>query len=114
MKKELLSSKLINTDDISVMVLDRELPLAGSDGSARMSDMLTHPLIVFGYTHFRFASRDQQSFWRDTKGRRTPTPVYDAFSNPRWDDLGRVGCIPAGTSLRRWNPTSSTWDQRCS
>jgi hypothetical protein len=37
MKKELLSSKVIGTDDTSVEVLDRN-PLPGSGGSGRMSE----------------------------------------------------------------------------
>ena len=41
MKKELLSSKVIGTDDTSVKVLDRKLSSPGFDGSGRMSEILT-------------------------------------------------------------------------
>ena len=57
MKKELLSSKVIGTDDTSVKVLDRKLPFARIGRIWPYVGDAHHPVIVYDYTPTRVARR---------------------------------------------------------
>jgi transposase len=85
MKKELLSSKVIGTDDTSVKVLDRKLPFARIGRIWPYVGDTHHPVIVYDYTPTRprDRARVRRSFLRDTKDtcRRTPTRSTMHFSS---------------------------------
>ena len=78
MKKELLSSKVIGTDDTSVKVLDRKLPFARIGRIWPYVGDAHHPIRPRGRAPVR------RNFWKDTKDtcRRTPTLSRMHFSSP--------------------------------
>jgi hypothetical protein len=86
MKKELLSSKVIGTDDTRVKVLDRNLPVARNRGIGRIWPYVGdahHPVIVYDYTPTR-SRAGPAKFLEGYKGylQAAAYSVYDAFSRP--------------------------------
>jgi hypothetical protein len=83
MKKDLLNSKVIGTDDTTVKGWTGNFRLPGSGGSGRMSEMLA---IRWSCATTRPPQRApvRRNFWKATKGicRRTPTPSMTHFSSP--------------------------------
>src|SRR5215472_3807734 len=92
MKKELLGSKVIGTDDTSVKVLDRKLPFARIGRIWPYVGDANHPVIVYDYTPTR--SRDGPAkFLEGYKGylQADAYSVYDAFFKPQ-RGMTEVGC----------------------
>jgi transposase len=82
MKKELLRSKVIGTDDTSVKVLDRKLPFARIGRIWPYVGDAYHPIIVYDYTPTR-ARAGPAKFLAGYKGylQADAYAVYDAFSS---------------------------------
>jgi transposase len=80
MKKELLGSKVIGTDDTSVKVLDRKLPFARIGRIWPYVGDAHHPVIVYDYTPTR--SRAGPAKFLEDICRPTPTRFTMHFSNP--------------------------------
>jgi transposase len=80
MKKELLESKVIGTDDTSVKVLDRKLPFARNGRIWPYVGDKDHPLIVYDYTPTR-GRAGPAKFLEDYRGylQADAYAVYDAF-----------------------------------
>jgi transposase len=80
MKKELLSSKVIGTDDTSVKVLDRKLPFARIGRIWPYVGDAHHPVIVYDYTPTR-PRAGPAKFLEGYKGylQADAYSVYDAF-----------------------------------
>ena len=92
MKKELLSSKVIGTDDTSVKVLDRKLPFARIGRIWPYVGDAHHPVIVYDYTPTR-SRAGPAKFLEGYKGylQADAYSVYDAFfKSATRDDGGRV------------------------
>jgi transposase len=92
MKKELLSSKVIGTDDTSVKVLDRKLPFARIGRIWPYVGDAHHPVIVYDYTPTR-SRAGPAKFLEGYKGylQADAYSVYDAFFKPA-RGLTEVGC----------------------
>jgi len=92
MKKELLSSKVIGTDDTSVKVLDRTLPFARIGRIWPYVGDVHHPVIVYDYTPTR-SRAGPAKFLDGYKGylRADAYSVYDAFFKPQ-RGMTEVGC----------------------
>jgi transposase len=92
MKKELLSSKVIGTDDTSVKVLDRKLPFARNGRIWPYVGDAHHPVIVYDYTPTR-ARAGPSKFLEGYKGylQADAYSVYDAFFKPQ-RGMTEVGC----------------------
>ena len=92
MKKELLASKVIGTDDTSVKVLDRKLPFARNGRIWPYVGDIHHPLIVYDYTATR-GRAGPAKFLENYRGylQADAYAVYDAFfKNAR--GMTEVGC----------------------
>jgi transposase len=83
MKKELLGSKVIGTDDTSVKVLDRKLPFARIGRIWPYVGDAHHPVIVYDYTPTR-SRAGPAKFLEGYRGylRRMPTRSTMRFSSP--------------------------------
>jgi transposase len=92
MKKELLSSKVIGTDDTSVKVLDRKLPFARIGRIWPYVGDAHHPVIVYDYTPTR-SRAGPAKFLEGYKGylQADAYSVYDAFFKPE-RGMTEVGC----------------------
>lgn len=92
MKKELLSSKVIGTDDTSVMVLDRKLPFARIGRIWPYVGDAHHPVIVYDYTPTR-SRAGPAKFLEGYKGylQADAYSVYDAFFKSQ-RGMTEVGC----------------------
>ena len=92
MKKELLSSKVIGTDDTSVKVLDRKLPFARTGRIWPYVGDAHHPVILYDYTPTR-ARAGPAKFLEGYKGylQADAYSVYDAFFKPQRGMI-EVGC----------------------
>src|SRR5215472_13413007 len=93
MKKELLSSKVIGTDDTSVKVLDRKLPFARIGRIWPYVGDVHHPVILYDYTPTR--GRDGPArFLEGYQGylQADAYSVYDAFFRPA-RGMTEVGCM---------------------
>jgi transposase len=92
MKKELLSSKVIGTDDTSVKVLDRKLSFARIGRISPYVGDAHHPVIVYDYTPTR-ARAGPAKFLEGYKGylQADAYSVYDAFFKPQ-RGMTEVGC----------------------
>jgi transposase len=92
MKKELLSSKVIGTDDTSVKVLDRKLPFARIGRIWPYVGDAHHPVIVYDYTPTR-SRAGPAKFLEGYKGylQADAYPVYDAFFKSA-RGMTEVGC----------------------
>ena len=92
MKKEVLSSKVIGTDDTSVKVLDRQLPFARIGRIWPYVGDTHHPVIVYDYTPTR-ARAGPAKFLEGYKGylQADAYSVYDAFFKPQ-RGMTEVGC----------------------
>jgi transposase len=92
MKKELLRSKVIGTDDTSVKVLDRKLPFARNGRIWPYVGDAHHPVIVYDYTPTR-ARAGPAKFLEGYKGylQADAYSVYDAFFKPQ-RGMTEVGC----------------------
>jgi transposase len=92
MKKELLSSKVIGTDDTSVKVLDRKLPFARTGRIWPYVGDVHHPVIVYDYTPTR-SRAGPAKFLEGYKGylQADAYSVYDAFFKPQ-RGMTEVGC----------------------
>ena len=92
MKKELLSSKVIGTDDTSVKVLDRKLSFARIGRIWPYVGDAHHPVIVYDYTPTR-ARAGPAKFLEGYKGylQADAYSVYDAFFKPQ-RGMTEVGC----------------------
>jgi transposase len=92
MKKELLGSKVIGTDDTSVKVLDRKLPFARIGRIWPYVGDAHHPVIVYDYTPTR-GRAGPAKFLEGYKGylQADAYSVYDAFFKPE-RGLTEVGC----------------------
>ena len=92
MKKELLSSKVIGTDDTSVKVLDRKLPFARIGRIWPYLGDAQHPVIVYDYTPTR-SRAGPAKFLEGYKGylQADAYSVYDAFFKPQ-RGMTEVGC----------------------
>lgn len=92
MKKELLASKVIGTDDTSVKVLDRKLPFARNGRIWPYLGDAHHPVIVYDYTPTR-ARAGPAKFLEGYKGylQADAYSVYDAFFKPQ-RGMTEVGC----------------------
>lgn len=92
MKKELLGSKVIGTDDTSVKVLDRKLPFARIGRIWPYVGDAHHPVIVYDYTPTR-ARAVPAKFLEGYTGylQADAYSVYDAFFKPE-RGLIEVGC----------------------
>jgi transposase len=92
MKKELLSSKVIGTDDTSVKVLDRKLPFARNGRIWPYVGDAHHPVIVYDYTPTR-SRAGPAKFLEGYKGylQADAYSVYDAFFKPQ-RGMTEVGC----------------------
>ena len=92
MKKELLSSKVIGTDDTSVKVLDRKLPFARIGRIWPYVGDVHHPVIVYDYTPSR-SRAGPAKFLEGYKGylQADAYSVYDAFFKPQ-RGMTEVGC----------------------
>jgi transposase len=92
MKKELLSSKVIGTDDTSVKVLDRKLPFARIGRIWPYVGDAHHPVIVYDYTPTRSRAGPAR-FLEGYKGylQADAYSVYDAFFKSE-RGMTEVGC----------------------
>lgn len=92
MKKELLESKVIGTDDTSVKVLDRKLPFARNGRIWPYVGDKHHPLIVYDYTATR-GRAGPAKFLENYRGylQADAYSVYDAFFK-RTRGMTEVGC----------------------
>jgi transposase len=92
MKKELLSSKVIGTDDTSVKVLDRKLPFARIGRIWPYVGDVHHPVIVYDYTPTR-SRAGPAKFLEGYKGylQADAYSVYDAFFKSE-RGMTEVGC----------------------
>jgi len=92
MKKELLSSKVIGTDDTGVKVLDRKLPFARIGRIWPYVGDAHHPVIVYDYTPTR-SRAGPAKFLEGYKGylQADAYSVYDAFFTPQ-RGMTEVGC----------------------
>jgi transposase len=92
LKKELLRSKVIGTDDTSVKVLDRKLPFARNGRIWPYVGDAHHPVIVYDYTPTR-ARAGPAKFLEAYKGylQADAYSVYDAFFKPQ-RGMTEVGC----------------------
>ena len=92
MKKELLNSKVIGTDDTSVKVLDRKLPFARNGRIWPYLGDAHHPVIVYDYTPTR-SRAGPAKFLEGYKGylQADAYSVYDAFFKPQ-RGMTEVGC----------------------
>jgi transposase len=92
MKKELLGSKVIGTDDTSVKVLDRKLPFARIGRIWPYVGDSHHPVIVYDYTPTR-GRAGPAKFLEGYKGylQADAYSVYDAFFKPE-RGMTEVGC----------------------
>jgi transposase len=92
MKKELLESKVIGTDDTSVKVLDRKLPFARIGRIWPYVGDAYHPVIVYDYTPTR-ARAGPAKFLEGYKGylQADAYAVYDAFFKSQ-RGMTEVGC----------------------
>jgi transposase len=92
MKKELLSSKVIGTDDTSVKVLDRKLPFARNGRIWPYVGDTHHPVIVYDYTPTR-SRAGPAKFLEGYKGylQADAYSVYDAFFKSE-RGMTEVGC----------------------
>ena len=92
MKKELLSSKVIGTDDTSVKVLDRKLPFARIGRIWPYVGDAHHPVIVYDYTPTR-SRAGPAKFLEGYKGylQADAYSVYDAFFKSA-RGMTEVGC----------------------
>ncbi len=92
MKKELLSSKVIGTDDTSVKVLDRKLPFARIGRIWPYVGDAHHPVIVYDYTPTR-SRAGPAKFLEGYKGylQADAYCVYDAFFKSA-RGMTEVGC----------------------
>ena len=92
MKKELLGSKVIGTDDTSVKVLDRKLPFARTGRIWPYVGDAHHPVIVYDYTPTR-GRAGPAKFLEGYTGylQADAYSVYDAFFKPA-RGLIEVGC----------------------
>jgi transposase len=92
MKKELLGSKVIGTDDTSVKVLDRKLPFARIGRIWPYLGDSHHPVIVYDYTPTR-GRAGPAKFLEGYKGylQADAYSVYDAFFKPE-RGMTEVGC----------------------
>jgi transposase len=91
-KKELLSSKVIGTDDTSVKVLDRKLPFARIGRIWPYVGDVHHPVIVYDYTPTR-SRAGPAKFLEGYKGylQADAYSVYDAFFRSE-RGMTEVGC----------------------
>ncbi len=92
MKKELLGSKVVGTDDTSVKVLDRKLSFTRIGRIWPYVGDAHHSVIVYDYTP-RDRGPGRRSFWKDTQDicRRMPTPsTMPFFKSAR--GMTEVGC----------------------
>src|SRR5205823_6515848 len=109
MKKELLNSKVIGTDDTSVKVLDRKLPFARNGRIWPYVGDAHHPVIVYDYTPTR-SRAGPAKFLEGYKGylQADAYSVYDAFFQ------GERGMIEVGCWMhaRRYVYKALEWDQR--
>jgi transposase len=92
MKKELLDSKVIGTDDTSVKVLDRKLPFARNGRIWPYVGDARHPVVVYDYTPTR-ARAGPAKFLQGYTGylQADAYSVYDAFFKPE-RGMTEVGC----------------------
>jgi transposase len=92
MKKEVLSSKVIGTDDTSVKVLDRKLPFARTGRIWPYVGDAQHPVIVYDYTPTR-SRAGPAKFLEGYKGylQADAYSVYDAFFKSQ-RGMTEVGC----------------------
>jgi transposase len=92
MRRELLSSKVIGTDDTSVKVLDRKLPFARIGRIWPYVGDAHHPVIVYDYTPTR-SRAGPAKFLEGYKGylQADAYSVYDAFFKPQRGMI-EVGC----------------------
>jgi len=92
MKKELLNSKVIGTDDTSVKVLDRKLPFARIGRIWPYVGDAHHPVIVYDYTPTR-SRAGPAKFLEGYKGylQADAYSVYDAFFKSQ-RGMTEVGC----------------------
>lgn len=92
MKKELLRSKVIGTDDTSVKVLDRKLSFARIGRIWPYVGDVQHPVIVYDYTPTR-SRAGPAKFLEGYKGylQADAYSVYDAFFKPE-RGMTEVGC----------------------
>jgi transposase len=92
MKKEVLSSKVIGTDDTSVKVLDRKLPFARIGRIWPYVGDAHHPVIVYDYTPTR-SRAGPAKFLEGYKGylQADAYSVYDAFFKSQ-RGMTEVGC----------------------
>jgi transposase len=92
MKKELLSSRVIGTDDTSVKVLDRKLSFARIGRIWPYVGDAHHPVIVYDYTPTR-SRAGPAKFLEGYKGylQADAYSVYDAFFKPQ-RGMTEVGC----------------------
>ena len=115
MKKELLSSKVIGTDDTSVKVLDRKLSFARTGRIWPYVGDAHHPVIVYDYTPTR-SRAGLAKFLEGYKGylQADAYSVYDAFFKSQ-RGMTEVGCWMHARRylLKALESTSHTWDRRC-
>jgi hypothetical protein len=92
MKREVLSSKVIGTDDTSVKVLDRKLPFAKIGRIWPYVGDAHHPVIVYDYTPTR-SRAGPAKFLEGYKGylQADAYSVYDAFFKSQ-RGMTEVGC----------------------
>ena len=92
MKKELLRSKVIGTDDTSVKVLDRKLSFARIGRICPYVGDAHHPVIVYDYTPTR-SRAGPAKFLEGYKGylQADAYSFYDAFFKPQ-RGMTEVGC----------------------
>ena len=92
MKKDLLSSKVIGTDDTSVKVLDRKLSFARIGRIWPYVGDAHHPVIVYDYTPTR-SRAGPAKFLEGYQGylQADAYSVYDAFFKPQ-RGMTEVGC----------------------
>jgi transposase len=92
MKKELLGSKVVGTDDTSVKVLDRKLPFARIGRIWPYVGDAHHPVIVYDYTPTR-SRAGPAKFLEGYKGylQADAYSVYDAFFKSA-RGMTEVGC----------------------
>jgi transposase len=92
MRKELLGSKVIGTDDTSVKVLDRKLPFARNGRIWPYLGDVRHPVIVYDYTPTR-GRAGPAKFLEGYTGylQADAYSVYDAFFKPA-RGMTEVGC----------------------
>jgi transposase len=117
LKRHVLASKVVGTDDTPVKVLDRKLPQARKGRIWPYVGDHNHPAVVYDYTATRERAGPEE-FLKSYRGylQADAYVAYDSFFlHPQraWWKWA-VGRMPGGTCIRRWKPIRRACGRSCS